>query len=254
MSAGRYPAHLLFSSSFQCYLWTFFNIMQHRVIQGEETVFRGSPSRRALTKRSSCVLKDWPRVGHSGPRSSRWGSGLRSIGRQWQRKQASFILWRWSSVGRDQSTTPTLINSFIEERLQEALLMHTLKCVVFFFTFEVFTWVVFSFCVDEVFAAVRLFYVCSAIPVLRVTLPVLSVCTEHSSAAAAAAQNTKHPSLCSKGFSSKNRNVTQYIRITDGCDLAVIRGSCWLTRSCGFGKTYYKTSWDKSDKAAFWVS
>lgn len=111
MSAGRNPAHLLFSS---CYLWTFSEECSSECFAEKRLL---SSSRHWVTKRSSCVLIDWPQVGCSGPRSSHWGSRLRSIGRQWQRKQASFILWRWSSVDRDQSAALTLINSITEERL-----------------------------------------------------------------------------------------------------------------------------------------
>lgn len=158
--------------------------MQHRVLQGEQTIC-GSPSRCWLTKRSSCVLADWPQEGHSRPRSSHWGSGLRSIGRQWQRKQASFILWRWGSADRDQSTTLTLINSCIEERLQETLWMHMWNCVVVGFLSSLFK-CLFDLCFHFrgwwSLSSCQLFLCLFSCGCPSCYLPVLSVCTKQSAA------------------------------------------------------------------------
>lgn len=188
--------------------------MQHRVIQGEETFIHGVPSRRWLTKRSSCVLIDRPRVGHSGPRSSRWGNRLRSIGRQWQRKRASFILWRWSSVDSDQSTTLTLINSFIGERLQETLLMHTWDCAFVCFLLvcsgSIFISCWWSLCSCQV--VLCLFSCCC----LSCYLPT-SFCLQ---------PKTENINLCSSKHSKAKTQTpdTDYIWITDECGL-------WMKRS-----------------------
>lgn len=178
--------------------------MQHRVIQGEETFIHGVPSRRWLTKRSSCVLIDRPRVGHSGPRSSRWGNRLRSIGRQWQRKRASFILWRWSSVDSDQSTTLTLINSFIGERLQETLLMHTWDCAFVCFLL-VCSGSIFISCWWSLCSCQVVFCVCSAVAAFHVTFPLLSVCSQKQRTSISVLQSTakqrpRHPILTTSGL------------------------------------------------------
>lgn len=119
-------------SSFRCNLRTSFQ--HNESFKGRSRFICGFSCRLWVAERFSWVLIDWPQVSPNGPRSPHWGNGWHSIGRQWHGKRVPFILWRWGSVDSDPSATLVLINSFIEERLQETPLKCVKTCLSFLST------------------------------------------------------------------------------------------------------------------------
>lgn len=96
------------------------------------------PQGDRVTERSSRALIDWPQVGHSRPRSARWGSGPRSIGRQWQRNERLLSCEGETALTGTRTQPWCWLIALFKRGYRKPPSEYTQKAACVFFFFEIF--------------------------------------------------------------------------------------------------------------------